>query len=170
MKPAKAAGRVDRESTDYGTRKSSRKPPRSRAREFVLQGLYQHFAGQDDIAGIANFTRGLQGFGKADAVHFDAILHGCLAQADELDALILPLLDRPMDQISPIEHGCMWIGAYELLKCPDIPWRVVLNESIELAKDFGGTDGYKYVNAVLNGLALQLRPLEVAHDRKPDAG
>lgn len=165
MNATTAAGQAGRARDNHGTRKSSRKPPRSRAREFALQGLYQHFAGQDDIASIDSFTRGLQGFSKADAVHFDALLHGCLELAADLDALIQPLLDRPMNQISPVEHGCMWIGAYELLKCPDIPWRVVLDESIELAKDFGGTDGYKYVNAVLNGLAPKLRAHEVAHDR-----
>ena len=65
----------------------------------------------------------------------------------------MPLLDRKLEEISPIEHGVMWIGAYEFLHCPDVPWRVVLNECIELAKEFGGTDGHKYVNAVLNGLA-----------------
>ncbi|MCB2034437.1 MAG: N utilization substance protein B, partial [Ottowia sp.] len=83
----------------------------------------------------------------------------------DLDALIVPLLDRKLAEISPVEHGCMWIGAYELLRCPDIPWRVVLNESIELTKDFGGTDGHKYVNAVLNGLAPKLRAAEVSADR-----
>ena len=165
MSAATAADRARQERGNSGTRKSSRKPPRSRAREFALQGLYQRLVGQDDVAGIDSYTRGLQGFNKADAVHFDALLHGCLELATDLDALIEPLLDRPMAQISPVEHGCMWIGAYELLKCPDIPWRVVLDEAVELAKDFGGTDGYKYVNAVLNGLAPQLRATEVAHDR-----
>lgn len=149
-----------------GTRKSSTKSPRSRAREFALQGLYQHLVGRGDAAAIDVFTRELQGFAKADAAHFDALLHGCIELADDLDALIVPLLDRELGQISPIERGCMWIGAYELLKCPDVPWRVVLNECIELAKDFGGTDGYKYVNAVLNGIAPQLRAAEVAADRK----
>ena len=149
-----------------GTRKSSTKSPRSRAREFALQGLYQHLVGQGDAAAIDVFTRELQGFAKADAAHFDALLHGCIELAGDLDALIVPLLDRELGQISPIERGCMWIGAYELLKCPDVPWRVVLNECIELAKDFGGTDGYKYVNAVLNGIAPQLRATEVAADRK----
>ena len=118
-----------------------------------------------DVAVIDPFTRELQGFSKADAVHFDALLHGCIELDADLDALIVPLLDRELGQISPIEHGCMWIGAYEFLKCPDVPWRVVLNECIELAKDFGGTDGHKYVNAVLNGLAPKLRPLEVEADR-----
>lgn len=148
-----------------GTRKSSTKSARSRAREFALQGLYQHFVGGGDAASIDAFTRGLQGFHKADAAHYDALLHGCIELAADLDALIVPLLDRELGQISPIEHGCMWIGAYEFLKCPDVPWRVVLNECIELAKDFGGTDGHKYVNAVLNGLAPQLRAQEVQADR-----
>ncbi len=148
-----------------GTRKSSAKPPRSRAREFALQGLYQYLLGGGDAASIDAFTRELQGFAKADAAHFDALLHGCIEIAPDLDALIVPLLDRELGQISPIERGCMWIGAYEFLKCPDVPWRVVLNECIELAKDFGGTDGHKYVNGVLNGLAPTLRPAEVSADR-----
>ena len=83
----------------------------------------------------------------------------------ELDALIVPLLDRKLAEISPIEHGVMWIGAYEFQHCLDVPWRVVLNECVELAKEFGGTDGHKYVNAVLNALAPQLRAAEVSADR-----
>ena len=148
-----------------GTRKSSTKSARSRAREFALQGLYQHFVGGGDVASIDAFTRELQGFNKADAVHYDALLHGCVDLKDDLDALIVPLLDRELGQISPIEHGCMWIGAYEFLRCPDVPWRVVLNECIELAKSFGGTDGHKYVNGVLHALAPRLRATEVEHDR-----
>ena len=148
-----------------GTRKSSTKSARSRSREFALQGLYQHFVGASDAAGIDAFTRELQGFNKADAAHFDALLHGCIELAGDLDALIVPLLDRKLAEISPVEHGCMWIGAYEFLRCPDVPWRVVMNECIELAKDFGGTDGHKYVNAVLNGLAPTLRGAEVEADR-----
>ena len=112
------------------------------------------------------FTRDLSGFNKADAVHFDALLHGCAEQAAALDALILPMLDRKLTELSPIEHAVLWIGAYELQHCIDIPWRVVLNECIDLAKEFGGTDGHKYVNAVLNQLALQLRATEVEADRK----
>jgi transcription termination factor NusB len=90
-------------------------------------------------------------------------------RAAELDALIVPLLDRKLEEISPIEHAVMWIGAYEFCHCLDVPWRVVLNECIELAKEFGGTDGHKYVNAVLNGLAPSLRAAEVAADRAASA-
>ncbi len=151
--------------TSTGARKAGSKSARSRAREFGLQALYQHLIGRNALADIDAFTRDLAGFGKCDAVHFDALLGGCVAQSAALDALIVPLLDRKLAEISPIEHATMWIGVYELQHCPDVPWRVVLNECIELAKEFGGTDGHKYVNAVLNGIAPALRPAEVAKDR-----
>jgi N utilization substance protein B len=146
-------------------RKSSAKPPRSRAREFALQALYQHLVGGQSVESIDQFTRGLSGFHKADSVHYDALLHGCVKDAAELDQLIVPLLDRKLEEISPIERAVMWIGAYEFLHAADVPWRVVINECIELAKEFGGTDGHKYVNGVLGGLAPRLRPLEVEADR-----
>jgi N utilization substance protein B len=151
--------------TSTGARKAASKSGRSRAREFALQALYQKLVGKNDVSDIDLFTRDLAGFSKSDSVHFDALLHGCTNEADELNALILPLLDRKFDEISPIEHAIMWIGAYEFKHCLDVPWRVVLNECIELAKEFGGTDGHKYVNAVLNGMAPSLRAVEVAADR-----
>ncbi|QCB45030.1 transcription antitermination factor NusB [Hydrogenophaga sp. PAMC20947] len=143
-------------------RKASDKSARTRAREFALQALYQYIVGRNDATDIDLFTRDLAGFHKADSVHYDAVLHGCIAQADSLDALITPMLDRPLVEVSPIERGVLWMGAYEFQHCLDVPWRVVLNECIELAKSFGGTDGHKYVNGVLHKLAAQLRPLEVA--------
>jgi N utilization substance protein B len=154
--------------TSTGARKAGSKSGRSRAREFALQALYQHLVGQNDAESIDAFTRDLAGFNKSDSAHFDALLHGCIEQCTQLDALIVPLLDRKLLEISPIERSIMWIGAYELQHCLDVPWRVVLNECIELAKEFGGTDGHKYVNAVLNGLAPSLRADEVAADRSPD--
>lgn len=156
---------VAEKSTAPGTRKSSAKPARSRSREFALQALYQHIVGRNEAADIDAFTRDLSGFHKADSAHYDALLYGCTEQAQALDALIAPKLDRQFAEISPIEHAIMWIGVYEMQHCPDVPWRVVLNECVELAKEFGGTDGHKYVNAVLNGLAPELRALEVQADR-----
>jgi transcription antitermination protein NusB len=147
-------------TTSTGARKAGSKSERSRAREFALQALYQFLVGQNPAADIDEFTRQLSGFHKADSAHYDALLHGCVEIGADLDALMQPLLDRPLSEISPIERAALWIGIYELLRCPDIPLRVALNESIELAKEFGGTDGHKYVNAVLNGLAPQLRPVE----------
>ena len=146
-------------------RRASARAARTRARGFAVQALYQVLVGRNPPEDVDAFTRELSGFNKADSVHFDALLHGCAAQAEALDAHILPLLDRKMAEISPIEHAVLWIGAYEMQHCIDIPWRVVINECIELAKEFGGTDGHKYVNAVLNGLAPTLRSLEVAADK-----
>jgi N utilization substance protein B len=151
--------------TSTGARKAGSKSDRSRAREFAVQGLYQFIVGCNPVDDVDAFTRDLAGFNKADAAHFDALLHGCADHARQLDPLIQPLLDRPWTEISPIEHAVMWIGVYEMQNCPDVPWRVVINECVELAKEFGGTDGHKYVNAVLNGLAPQLRALEVEADR-----
>jgi len=145
-------------------RKASEKSARTRAREFALQALYQYLVGRNDADDVDQFTRDLSGFHKADSAHYDALLHGCIADASALDAAITPLLDRPLAEISPIERGVLWIGAYEFQHCLDVPWRVVINECIELAKSFGGTDGHKYVNGVLNQLASQMRAQEVARD------
>jgi N utilization substance protein B len=164
-KPERGPRRTHAGLSGTGARKASAKSARSRAREFALQALYQHLVGHNEPQAIDLFTRDLAGFHKADAVHYDALLHGCVNEAARLDALIVPLLDRKLQEISPVEHGVMWIGAYEFLHCPDVPWRVALNECIELAKEFGGTDGHKYVNAVLNGLAPKLRAAEVDADR-----
>jgi N utilization substance protein B len=158
--PPKTPGR-----TSTGARKASAKSARSRAREFALQALYQHLVGGNEAPAIDVFTRDLAGFHKADSVHYDALLHGCIEDAAKLDALIVPLLDRKIAEISPVEHAVMWIGAWEFQHAADVPWRVVINECVELAKEFGGTDGHKYVNGVLNGLAPQLRTAEVEADR-----
>ncbi len=151
--------------TATGARKASSKSARTRAREFALQALYQHLVGGNEAQAIDVFTRDLAGFHKADSVHYDALLHGCVRESSALDALVVPLLDRKLEEISPIERAVMWIGVYEFQHAADVPWRVVINECVELAKEFGGTDGHKYVNAVLNGLAPRLRPAEVEADR-----
>lgn len=153
---------TDMNNAPHKARKATEKSARTRAREFALQAIYQHMVGRNEASDIDAFTRDLAGFHKADSVHFDALLRGCVAEADALDILITPLLDRPLVELSPIERGVLWIGVYEFQHCLDVPWRVVLNECIELAKSFGGTDGHKYVNGVLHQLAAQLRPLEVA--------
>lgn len=147
-----------------GVRKAAAKAARSRAREFAVQALYQHLVGGNPASDIDVFTRDLSGFHKADATHYDALLYGCIEEAAALDATIEPVLDRKLSELSPIEHAVMWIGVWELLHAPDVPWRVVINECVELAKSFGGTDGHKYVNGVLGSLAPKLRPNEVAAD------
>lgn len=149
------------EATARAPSKVASRSARSRAREFALQGLYQFLVGRNDAQSIDAFTRDLSGFSKADSTHYDALLHGCIEHADALDALMAPLLDRKIAELSPIEHAVLWMGAYELQHCLDVPWRVVLNEYIELAKNFGGTDGHKFVNGVLNKLGPRLRVAEI---------
>jgi N utilization substance protein B len=148
--------------TDTGVKKAADKSARTRSREFAMQALYQYLVGRNTAESIDAFTRDLAGFNKADSAHYDALLHGCIAQALALDSIILPLLDRPMNEISPVEHSVLWIGAYEFKQCLDVPYRVVINECIELAKAFGGTDGHKYVNGVLHKMAPMLREAEVS--------
>ena len=148
--------------TSTGARKAASKSARSRAREFALQALYQHLVGRNEASAIDSFTRDLAGFHKADAAHYNALLHGCIEIEEDLNALITPQLDRPLTEISPIEHAAMWIGVYEFMHCTDVPWRVAINECIELAKEFGGTDGHTSGNAVLGALGPKLRASEVA--------
>lgn len=109
------------------------------------------------------------GFARCDNLHFDTLLHGCVAEAAVLDALLAQHQDRKTSELSPIEHGVLLIGAYELKHCADVPYRVAINEAVELAKTFGGTDGHKYVNGVLDKAALELRPLEVKAAREARA-
>lgn len=162
---AESSSKPDSTSRRERPKKASEKSGRTRAREFALQALYQYLVGGNTASDVDAFTRDLSGFHKADSVHYDALLHGCVNDAVALDEVVTPLLDRPMAEISPIEHAILWMGAYEMKHCLDVPWRVVINECIELAKSFGGTDGHKYVNGVLNQLATQLRPQEVARDQ-----
>ena len=139
-------------------------PPKSarrRAREFALQGLYQWLLAGSDVKSIEATVRELDGFAKCDLVHFDALLHGGIEQAAALDAVIARHVDRATKMLSPIEHAVLMIGAYELMHCVDVPYRVAINEAVELAKSFGGTDGHKYVNGVLDKCAAELRPAEV---------
>lgn len=145
------------------------KPPKSarrRAREFALQGLYEWLLSGDEAGAIEAHMRETQGFDKADAAHFEAVFHGAIREADELRKHFAPCLDRGVAELSPVEHGILLIGAYELAHHVEIPYKVVINEAVELAKSFGGTDGYKYVNGVLDKLALRLRSPEVNAARR----
>ena len=100
------------------------------------------------------------GFDKCDRVHLDALLNGSIEQASALDAVLARHVDRKTSLLSPVEHAVLMIGTYELMHCMDIPYRVAINEAVELAKSFGGTDGHKYVNGVLDKCATELRPNE----------
>lgn len=136
------------------------KSSRRRSREFALQGLYQwQLAGTDPLT-IAAQLGDAEGFNKIDAAYFNLLLDGAVAGAADMEQLIAPLLDRAYKSLSPVERGILLLAGYEFAKCPEVPYRVVINEAIELAKSFGGTDGHKYVNGVLDKMAMQLRAAE----------
>lgn len=135
--------------------------PRHRAREFALQGLYQWLLNNESAAAIEAHIREAHGFEKADAAHFDALLHGTIRDALALRLELSPLIDRPITQLSPVEHAALLIGAFELKNHVEIPYKVVINEAVELTKSFGGIDGHKYVNGVLDKLATRVRQVEI---------
>ena len=141
-------------------RSGKRSNPRHRAREFVLQGIYQSLVGGQDEAAIRSQAAGVAGFDKADGELYQALLARTLADLAALEQALTPHIDRPWTEISPIERGILLLGACEFKHFPETPYRVVLNEAIELAKSFGGTDGHRFVNGVLDKLAAELRPNE----------
>ncbi|MFP6558285.1 transcription antitermination factor NusB [Paraburkholderia sp. B3] len=142
------------------------KSARRRSRELATQGLYQWLLSAVPAGEIDAQLRGSQGYDKADHEHLDAILHGVIRDSDTLSAAIAPCLDRPIEQLSPVERAVLLVATYELTHHVDIPYRVVINEAVELAKTFGGSDGYKYVNGVLDKLAVQLRTAETQAARR----
>jgi N utilization substance protein B len=136
------------------------------AREFALQGLYAWLIGGADVTLIAANLAEDENFRRADSDWFRLLLQGILKEEDLLGSRIAPYLDRPQAELSPVERAILLIGAYELVNCPDVPYRVAINECLELAKKFGGTDGHKYVNGVLDKLAQEVRAVEIEHARK----
>lgn len=137
------------------------KNARHKARELALQGLYQWLLAEENAQEIRTHLAEFKGYGKADQEYLERLLDGAIADATELEAAFAPLLDRPVGELSPVERGVLLIGAYELAHMPDVPYRVVINEAVELAKSYGGTDGHRYVNGVLDKLAARLRPAEI---------
>lgn len=125
-----------------------------------MQGLYQWLLSGAEGSAIAADLTVMDGFGKADREHFDALLLGSIEQAAALDAVLARHVDRKTTLLSPVEHALLMIGIYELTHCIDVPYRVAINEAVELAKSFGGTDGHKYVNGVLDKIAAEIRPNE----------
>ena len=139
----------------------SGKSPRRRAREFAVQGLYQWQVAAQDEAAIRLQAEGVPGFDKIDTALYATLLGDTLTHADALKNDLAPHIDRGWNEISPIERGILLLGACELRLHPETPYRVIINESIELAKTFGGTDGHKFVNGILDKLAAVLRAVEI---------
>jgi N utilization substance protein B len=137
---------------------------RRKARHYAMQALYQWYMTGAAVSAIEAEFRTDYDFEPVDLEYFQAMLHGVPAQVDELDASLAGLLDRALDKLDPIEHTLLRMGAWELQQRIDVPYKVVINEAVGLAKKFGATDGHKYINGVLDKLARRLRQLEVQAD------
>jgi N utilization substance protein B len=141
------------------------KNSRRRAREFALQALYQWLVNESAVEALLGQLREQKDFARADAALSEKLLRGVVGDAQGLRERVTPYLDRPLKELSPVEHALLLQAAFELRDQPETPYRVVINEAVELAKSFGGTDGHKYVNGVLDKLAAELRPDEVRAPR-----
>ncbi|EDX88383.1 transcription antitermination factor NusB [Alcanivorax sp. VBW004] len=139
---------------------------RRKARRFTLQALYQWQLAGAAVSDIEAQFLANQDFAKVDREYFHDLLHGVLGQVKTLDELLTPYLDRRVEELSQVEKAILRLGAFELKERQDVPYRVVINEGIELAKVFGAEDSFKYVNGVLDKLARQLRYAE-ASERRP---
>ncbi len=153
-----SGGKGNDESPRRGARP---KKSRRKSRELALMGLYQWRLTGYPVATIEQQLRDEEMFPEANPTHFNALLHGTIEQAEALDRQLAPHLDRGAEELSPIEHSILRLAAFELVHHPEVPYRVVINEAVELAKQYGGTDGYKYVNGVLDKLAVKVRAVEI---------
>ncbi len=132
------------------------------ARELALQGIYQWRVAGGSTGFIEEQLRDSDEFVRADRKYFSLLLQGVLDDTHSLEEQIQPCLDRPLKELSPVEFAILLLSTYELQHHLDIPYRAIINEAIELARSYGGSDGHKYVNGVLDKLADQLRVVETA--------
>lgn len=133
---------------------------RRKSRELVLKALYQREMNEQDVMQMRRDASLDPDFNHADASYFKGLLEGVCANIEALDAKIIGFIDRKLEELSPIEHAILRVSAYELVFDMTIPYKVAINEGVELAKLYGGTDGHKYVNGVLDKIAADVRPNE----------
>lgn len=138
---------------------------RRKARHYAVQALYQwQLAGADLITIEAEF-RADNDMSKVDSEYFHDVLHGIPREKKNIDDKVSPLLDRRLDEMTPVELAIVRLGAYEMIYRVDVPYKVVINEAIELTKKFGATDGHKFINGVLDKLAQRERQVEIRGSR-----
>jgi transcription antitermination protein NusB len=143
------------------------KSHRRRAREIALQALYAWQLAGGGAREILEQAKALEGYDRCDQALAESLVEGVLGRAAELETLLLPcVIGRSFGQLSPVERAILYIGALELAAHPETPFKVVVNEAIELGKSFGGAEGHRFVNGVLEKLAAKLRPTEVARARQ----
>ncbi len=142
---------------------------RSLARRCAVQALYTWQLTGNELADIDNDFRADHDMSGVEIKYFQELLHQVVLHKSELDDHLAPLLDRPISEVDPVERAILHIGAYELEFRLDVPYRVVINEAVELAKTFGAEHGHKYVNGMLDGVAKKLRSAEIEAKKRPQA-
>ncbi|KHF25947.1 transcription antitermination factor NusB [Solemya velum gill symbiont] len=133
---------------------------RHKARQLAMQGLYQWQVNEQNVAEIINQFLGDEDMGTFDVPYFRDLLAGVPSHLDSIDEKIKPLINRSIEQVDPVERAILRLGVYEMMQHPEIPFRVVINEGVELAKTYGADQGHRYINGVLDKLAPELRPFE----------
>jgi N utilization substance protein B len=136
---------------------------RGLARRLTVQALYQWLVNETLPERVLQQFHDEDSFGRADVDYFKALLHGCVREAGMLTDTFSEYLDRKLEQLDPVERAVLMLGSYELMFCPDVPWKVVVNECVNLCKMFGAEDSYKYINGVLDKVARTVRAVEVAN-------
>jgi transcription antitermination protein NusB len=142
---------------------------RHKARELALQAIFQWQFTQDAITEIASQFHEDNDMSKVDVDYFAELLHGVPKNIEQIDELVKKVIDRPLLEINPVELAVLRIAIYELLYRQDVPYKVIINEALQVTKTFGATEGFKYVNGILDTLAKELRPLEVSLNHKEDS-
>lgn len=153
------------ESKSATTRVAKAGKNRRKSRELALKGIYQGLMNQSELRKIIRDMADDADFHRADESFFRQLIEGVAEHMPELERRIAAYVDREVAELSPIEHAILCLSAYELIYDPSIPYRVAINEGVELAKIYGGTDGHKYVNGVLDKLAAEARPQEFSQRR-----
>ncbi len=142
------------------------KSPRHRARELAMQGVYQWRVSGAGVSDIEKHMQEEKNLGRYDKTMHAKLLRGVLSHHEALEAMLVPYLDRSLSELSAVEYSVLLLAAFEFAHQPDVPYKVVINEAVELAKTFGGTDGHKYVNGVLDKLAPKVRAVEFANNSR----
>jgi len=157
---------VDKEATEKRTRhsgsaKKSGSKNRRKSRELVLKAVYRGMLNESELSQVFRDMTDDPDYNKADEAYFRQLLQSVTANLNAIDDKLVNFIDRPLTELSPVEHAILRIAGCELMFDSTIPYRVVINEGVELAKVFGGTDGHKYINGVLDKFAADVRAPEV---------
>ena len=139
---------------------------RRKSRELALKALYRNCMNASDVKQLRLDSLDDPDYARADEVYFKQLLIGVLDHLPDIDNMVSQFIDRQIDELSPIEHAILRISGYELIFDNSIPYRVAINEGVELAKSYGGIDGHKYINGVLDKIAAQVRPHEFGQQVK----